>query len=380
MPNSPDENTFPSPAGRAERSGLSRLMVLDYFNPGMVRGRFRRFLSNREKMVEAAKTLGWVIPLTLLIWIYAEREQVVQPNSPNALNVVVTITSSDKDLYVESVGAGPPTVNLQLTGPQQAVEKVKEILSMRIPAGPGLKIDVGSMAVGKDEPVRVVDNIQNLDIFKSNGVTVQESQPPELKVNVDRMLRREVPVQIPPGASNLAAESHFEPAKVILSGPAELVSKIDAVYPKLDGVDVLTQPGNHTIPSVLVGPATPSEKLSVSPPQVTAEVVVHVMDKTYTIPDPVPIYVQILETTLVNNDFVLSNGDSSLAGVTVTGPAAMIDQIQSGKFQVKAVLEVDGGDTGNTAVPKTLDFVLPPGVKVSDADARRTVEYKLSHH
>src|SRR5215211_3341785 len=43
-----------------------------------VSAEWSRFASGftRENVVSNLKTLAWVIPLTLLIWIYAEREQV----------------------------------------------------------------------------------------------------------------------------------------------------------------------------------------------------------------------------------------------------------------------------------------------------------------
>jgi hypothetical protein len=374
MANPTDENMFPSPAGRQETSGISRRPVLEYFNPGMVGGRFRRFFTSREKMVEAAKTLGWVIPLTLLIWIYAEREQVVQPNSPNVQNVMITLKSSP-DLYVEFADRSPQTVNLQLTGPQQAFEKVKEQLTMHIPLG--ITVDVGSsLNPGKNQAVNVVSLLQNQDLFKNNGVTVQESQPPDIRVDVDRKIHRQVPVQIPASVNNLSADTHFEPAHVEVSGPKTLVDQVDLVYAKLEGNPLLNQPGNHIIASV---PLESALKVDISPAQVTADIAVHASDVSYTITDPpVPIAVTQLVPTLTNYDFSLTDGDGTLAGVTVTGPQQQIDKIKSGKFQVVADLEVDPSDAGNSAVTKTLQYVLPPGVKVSDEDAHRTVKFKLS--
>ena len=379
MPNSSDENAFPSPAGRQGPSGISRRPVLEYFNPGMVRGRFRRFFSSREKMTEATKTLGWVIPLTLLIWIYAEREQVVQSNSPNVQNVVIAVKSSDpENLFVESSAGSPPTFNLQLTGPQQAFEKVKETLTMRIPLG--MTVYVGSgMSVGKNQSINLASLLQNQDLFKNSGVTVQDCQPPDLKIDIEKNLHREVPVKVPPGITNVSPDSRFEPSSVSVTGPESEVSKIDAVYAKLEGNPLLNQPGSHSIASVSLEPLVPSARLTISPPLAAAEVVVRVSDVPYEIDKPVPIDVRILGTMLTNNDFAFTSGDGTLPSLHVIGPQKEIDDIQSGKFQVRALLVVDPDDAGD-ARSKTLQYDLPPGVKVAPEDARHTIEFKLTHH
>jgi len=355
----------------AALSAISRRPMLDYFHIPRVRNRFWRFFSSREKMVEGIKTLAWVIPLTLLIWIYAEREQVV---TPNISNVVVNVRSNDATRYVETAGPEKPRISLQLSGPQQALERVRESLGLN-----GLTIDLGSsMGTGRGQSVNIVNSIQNQELFKSNGVTVQEAQPPQVSVDVDRIARLELPVLVPANITNLSPESRFEPAKVTVSGPSSLLTDVK-VYAKLDGYDQLKKPGAHVIAGVplVLSPALPADKVHLLPSQITANVTVLANDVSYLIPYAIPIWVDTPPTTFKNYDLSLTNGDS-IANVTVIGSKQGIDAIKDGSFIVKARLEVDPTTDSGKDMSKALKYELPEGVKVDPGTAARTVDFHLT--
>src|SRR5881398_575967 len=74
---------------------------------------------SRERLIEAAKNLAWVGPLTLLIWVWAEREQ-TQEISLN--DVPVQVVSSDPNRFVH----GEAKVALRLKGPQATLDRVRE--------------------------------------------------------------------------------------------------------------------------------------------------------------------------------------------------------------------------------------------------------------
>src|SRR3954466_15792721 len=104
-------------------------------------GEFRRFTASltRENIVSNLKTLAWVVPLTLLIWIWAEREQ-VQPAKDVTVpfelvsvdnNRIITNTSRDNNLVLE------------LSGPQARLQELRNKLSGgTMPKG--LKLDVST--------------------------------------------------------------------------------------------------------------------------------------------------------------------------------------------------------------------------------------------
>src|SRR3954464_14096511 len=99
--------------------------------------RFRSRLT-RDNIISNLKTLAWVVPLTLLIWIWAEREQ-VQP----AKDVVVPfeLTSVDANRVITLKGSQDSNLVLELSGPQA---RLQELLN-RLHGGAmpqGLKLEV----------------------------------------------------------------------------------------------------------------------------------------------------------------------------------------------------------------------------------------------
>jgi hypothetical protein len=351
----------------------ARKPVLDYFP--QIGNRVTRFLSSGHKMVEGLKTLAWVVLFTLLTWIYAEREQIVV--SPNVAGVAIDIRSSDPSRYVDTPDLSP-TVNLQLTGPQQAVERVRNLLSMRIPHEK-LPIDIKSR-LGTDQWVNIVQGIQDLAIFKENGVTVQQSQPAELKVNIYMMGQRVLKVQIPPTITNLTADTRFTPETVTVSGPTEWVNKKDlTVYAKLEDYQQLPQ-GQHTIQSVPLEFIPPQPKLVVAPSTVSANAVVVASDVPYEITDPIPVNFKILGIMWGRFKVVEpTDGDYSVPNLHVKGPQAGIDEIKNKTFKVEATLRIEPGDAGD-AVPKQLKYDLPAGVSVTGDDQNRPFLIRVSQN
>src|SRR5688572_310859 len=80
--------------------------------------RFHNSLT-RENLIAHAKTFAWVAPLTLLIWIYAEREQVnIREDEP----VPFELVNGDGNRVVSL--RQDTNLILKLTGPRAAVEDV----------------------------------------------------------------------------------------------------------------------------------------------------------------------------------------------------------------------------------------------------------------
>ena len=380
----PEDNLIDAPS-------ISRRPALDYFTPFSAGGRILRLFSTREKIVEGLKTLAWVIPLTVLIWVYAEREQLVQAKSPNVFSVPVHIYSHDAARDVEPAGDSPVTVNLKLTGTQEAVLRVHDKLTM-VPRTP-LMIDIGSsLGISRNQPVNVVDHIQSLDLFKSNGVTVEESQPSELFVNIDALHTEQLKIDLPPGVTNLTPNSRFDPAKVTVSGPATLLRRLDErgllhVYPDLSAyTQLLTQPGDHVIPGLPLMLSEKVDKLDrdkvrIDPAEVNATISMIAIDESFDL-ESVPILV-LSRPELFTNDshYVLELKDNikTIPNVRVTGPHDEIAKLRNKQFPYAAWIKVSEDDAGAGAEQsQKVTYQLPAGVTPSPEAADFTVEYKVS--
>src|SRR6059058_717573 len=99
--------------------------VLDYASAwrSSASNYWRRNFANvtREQVISNLKTLAWVVPLTLLIWIYAEREQVA---SMKDVAVPFDLVSIDPNVSVSLSRTQDKNLLLELQGPQARLQDV----------------------------------------------------------------------------------------------------------------------------------------------------------------------------------------------------------------------------------------------------------------
>ena len=79
---------------------------------------------SRDRLISFLKTLVWVAPLTLLIWVYAEREQVWTTENES---IPFELVSSDPTRIVSLKGVDK-NLMVDLQGPRARVEEVLEKL------------------------------------------------------------------------------------------------------------------------------------------------------------------------------------------------------------------------------------------------------------
>ena len=361
-----DDLDRPSPNRRAE-SSLARL------GPTTPRPRGWRAYATRQAVTDAVKTLTWLVPLTVLIWVYAEREQTI--HTPYPIGVAVRVTTNVADRFVELAGgAKTQTINLKLSGPQNGVDEVKQAL-----AATGLTIDLGSRrGPGPGQPVSVVDAIQNLTVFKTSGVSVDEAQPAEVYVNVDDVTDREAVVEVDPKQRS-AFVATFDPPHVTLHGPRGQLDALEAngklrVYAdpaKLE--DAATGKGPLKVDAVPIVLPVVEDQVRVLQPTVSAKLQVRAENETVEI-QSVPVLVTASPDTLRQYDVVLT--ELTLGNVHVTGPPDQIAALRAAG-NVRAEVYLEPSDA-NSRDPKRVRYVnLPDGVAPVPEDADRTVEYKM---
>jgi hypothetical protein len=351
-----------------------RQSLVQSWRSALTEHRWLRNTFTRQNIAEAAKNLAWVGPLTILIWVWAEREQTQEI----VLNdVPVQVMSSDPSKFVK----GDARVSLRLKGPQATLDRVRERLMAGIPRG--LEVDVSNtLGRGSAQPVNVVDRIQNQPLFRDTGVTVTESQPAVIPVDVDDMAKRDLDVQLPFGVTNLTPATTFDPLKVTVAGPATALKRMEdqgelKVYADLSpGAEALRTPGKHDLPAVPVRlpPGTRDDRLTITPSTVHAVLDVRPADVDYTIP-ALPITVEATAAFWHKYDVIFPGGES-IANINVSGPQQQIEQLSKGTYAAKAVLDVSRDDFGHEQ-PKPLEYHLGEGVHVKPEDANRTVEFKI---
>ena len=332
--------------------------------------RWARHTFTREKVLDNLKLFLWVAPLTVLIWVYAEREQ---SNSDYPVDdVTIKLVNNDPSRFVAFAGATDQRVNLTLSGPQSNLENVEKEL-----AAYGISIDLGN-ALGPgngQRSVNVVNRIQDDPRLREAGVSVVSSQPTELAINVDAMRSEQLYVKVPPTVTNLdMSKTHFDPKQVLISGPESAFkeAKSLAVYAALIGSPALNTPGAQDVSDVpLKMDLAEGSQISISPSTVKAHLEVLSSDITREIAS-VPIVVTAPPKVL--QAYYVDVQPASIANVWITGPP---DQVQNAT--VEAELRVTNDDIGGSDLPRQLKYDLPDGVRLSPdhQEALQPVKFTL---
>ncbi len=328
-----------------------------------------RYTFSREKVINGAKTLLWVAPLTLLIWVYAEREQLTPQDN---ITIPIEVTSNDPLRVVTLLRPQPSLLIATLTGPKAKVEAVKNMLH---PGGSAIRIEVDrNMGTG---PQRIdAARIGNDSLLKDQGVSVSNCQPPFLDIYVDPIIEMAIPVQAPPGMATIGTVT-FTPDSVQVSGPEKVLSDANSGDKRLAAIAV-SLPSR---PEVLS--ASPTERqVSVSDVKLTVPIENRFVklvgatsvsakvdlkaSKEYK-PAFIPVAVVADSDVLDKLNRYKVEFDSTLKDIVLAGPEEKIDMISRPDYtpQLKALFEITLADF-NSDLPRTvpLDFKLPPGVAV----------------
>lgn len=332
-------------------------------------GAGRVLLSPRwsHRVRDVMTMLAWVVPLTLLIWLYAEREQL----SRTTLVVPVQLTPGNPN---EIVTPGRATVTLTLTGPRARLEALRNSVS-----GQPLGLPV-RRTPGREHELQLAPLFSELPALQRSGITVAKSEPSILNVFVDEYLEREAPVTAPPLRGDLQAPPVFEPRTVRVRAPAvELQRRLAAGEPlavaDMASLPQLRQPGTHSVPSVPIRPL--GETVSFSPSSVKVEfTVVEQQTRQYRIPS---VIIEVRKPLAVEGKFLVEVNPAVLTNVDVVGPAAVIEQMERDAVRgiaPVAILRITAENIAARRGNKSVQFDLPEGVRL--VGELRTVEFTVT--
>ena len=331
----------------------------------------------RDNLIQALKTFASVGPLTILIWIYAEREGIrPQPD----ISIAIEVRCNDPRRIVSLQKPYPDKVVVaDLAGPASTLDNVVQRLERHSGDEPAVEIFVDpTLATGMVHDIDTAQALAGTPMFR--GVTVTNCQPPKLEVLVDELEEKEVEVQAPPGITNLTGPPVFTPHTVKVRGPKE---SIDALGDKLvaiadlTGLDGMNVPGPHDFPVVRIKPLD-DPNLSFAPSNVEAVVSVRESDVAGTIRS-VPIWVYGTPDVMAKYHVELTN--PVLTNVKVTGPQDKIDLVNRPDFFPKphALLEINGDDEPGKPLQRRVTFDLSGlGLHVDDEISQHPVDFSLT--
>jgi hypothetical protein len=336
---------------------------------------------SKEKMIDMFKQLAWVVPLTLLIWIYAEREQIA--TLPNE-TIPFQLISPDPNKTVELMPRQDSNLVLELQGPRARLQSVLQ----RLRGGmllQGLRLEIDRNITAGEHTLPTSQLLANNPVFAQNGITVTRMQPERLHVRVDDLVEREARVIAPPGVTTLDAGTQFNPPTIKVRGPASLLDRVKSesggqltVFARIPD-DLLTTPGEKEARKIPIDlPQALAQDDRVSPTRQDVDAVLHVRAADTEWVMPAMAISLDMPPTLLDKP-VSVNAPTSLPDVTLIGPKAKIDQLKDPSYQQKpyAQLRVTTNDIGKDGLRRKVRFQdLPPGVRVKD-DPRFEIPFSV---
>lgn len=347
-------------------------LKLAYFTPR----RLTRTLFTRDKLSHVFRRLAWVAPLTLLIWIYAERQQ--ERHQTVRFPVELALNTPDRVI----LGPSDRFITAELRGPAAQLEIVKNQL-LQSADKPAVSIPLDQNITAGSHEIRTA-LIGNDPLFRTHAVSIDTAEPQTLTVYVDEVVNRELPVRVPPNLMNvLDGNPAFDPPRVRIRGPRTDLDRgaadgmLDA-FADLSGRESLKIPGVHDEKAIPIITPLRGPNVTVSPTKVNATLKVRPADVTTTW-STMPIWINTPPGFSDKYRITLTN--PTLKDVHLTGPAETISAMQQESFRPKpkARIDVSNADlpAGETRVKVVQFDDLPKGVSVTTADAQRLAEFKI---
>ncbi len=335
---------------------------------------------NRDQMISSLKSLAWVAPLTILIWVYAEREQILsQPNQ----TIPISVKSADPKLIV-TIAQEEASIIAEISGPHSSVDKITEELKLIANNKQGVVIEIPSSFSAGTYTIPT-SWVGEAELFKRAGVTVSKISPQNLHVQIDRMEDRDVDVKVPADVNNLVGTTTFEPRTVRITGPHTVLDAADAqgklnVYANFKGFNELRVPGKHDLTAVPLTIGVSDKNVTVSPTSLKATIEVRQMEADYLV-NSMPVWVTY-PPGFEDYHVVFNDGPNTVTNVTLFGPGEEIEAMKKPDFkpQPKARIELSPSDKSSVGDTRTakLIFDLPfPDVHVSEKDSNRTILYHI---
>jgi len=323
---------------------------------------------SRDNLIADLKTLITVVPLTILVWIYAEQQQLVTDKD----TIVIAVQSDDPVHHMATLlNPSDGTIQVTIQGSQIGIDRLKTELRQTVMSKPlEIKIPAG-LTPGRQQVV-ALDQIAGSSVFSSEGVTVTACAPETLLVRVDELVERPAPVEAPDDVPGLL-KAVFNPPTVKIRGPAPLLDELQRrgglkAVADLAGEPALKQPGEHDKLSLNL---IPQLNVTFIPDTVSTDVRIGEANQSIQV-SPVPVKVEGSKWLMDNYKFTYKEWLTD--PVTLIGPRQQIGLINPANAHVTAVVNLDNTDADFHGVkPITFqDTGLPEGVSVKpDASPRQ---------
>ncbi|MFG0306129.1 MAG: hypothetical protein ACF8Q5_07930 [Phycisphaerales bacterium JB040] len=297
-------------------------------------------------MFDRVKTFVLVSVLALLVWVFAESESL----QADVLTVDVRIESGSETRYVSIPGDADWTgrLKIELRGGAANMDAVRQRLTEPV---------VLTAARGEipDEPgrhqVALRDALRRSEVFGDSGVTIVETDPGDVSVEVDRLVTTEARVRVEVSDAQLAVPAVAQPSRVTIRLPESLRGSLTG------DVEVVARVPGSAVANLVPGRATPIPSVPVElPGELRGKGGVTLLRETVSLTltlasrresyeySTLPVHVAVSGVLTTGFRFELGEDQQFLTGVRVSGPADQIERIRRGDVEQALAVVVIGPD------------------------------------
>ncbi len=288
------------------------------------------FAGKRWQKIE---TYTLVSMLTVLVWLYAEAETV----KPNSLPIQISFSGSGSQLISPS---HPEAVSATFRCTTAQLAALRALRDRDVP----FEIDVTARDDGMNQ-IDVKQGLEHHPRIAALGVVVDRVHPPELTVQIERLVDEKLAVEFDPQQRELENDAVVDPAEITVTMPSSLKqilaeNNVTTLKARLDEERFAEVPEGVPTPlqdvRIVIPPVLQAEHVSLSETSVTVTLTIlrqWVEEHRW----PVPIRYQ-LPPGAHRFRITLSEGEDTTK-VNLKGPPEVIDRIKRYKLPTLAILE-----------------------------------------
>ncbi|UCG17155.1 MAG: hypothetical protein JSV19_03820 [Phycisphaerales bacterium] len=333
-----------------------------------------------------AKLITMTVGLTVLIWVSADQ---LLRESDEVLVKINPVAVPGTGMAVTAENPDQPPFRVKVSGPRKVIAKniLGRVLNVELPVAeqtPGQYAVPGRYAL-KD----LGKELQRLSVPAFEGLSIEEVEPGQLAVIVDRDVTVTMPVRIvDAGSFDFGVEPTVQPGEVQVTISHIELNGLDPNRPGIPAEQryVALNVSRHlsTFPEgelfsrdVLIDPQVAGVGVKVEPAEVRLMAELRERRRQATI-SAVPISFQASQAVF-NRYFVDRRDNFTLLTqpITIRGPEDVVERIVSGETKVFGTIPLTTPDADSVGVFRhvTPRFVLPADVELVEAPA--PVEFRL---
>lgn len=315
---------------------------------------------------EIFKSIFLVTAITLLIWLWAEGENV----RPYQLNGEITFVGPQGKALILTPQQADPSFTITIRSNVNKREEAKRLLE----AGP-IEIDV---VEDPDQPsvmrnVDLLERLRNNPEFLNAGITISDVRPQSMAVEVERLQDVTLPIRVDTGDIELASPPTLDVTEAVVRVRAKFADTLagESLLASPDPTRLRTLNVNepHTFgPVPLTMPATYAHRVeAIEPANVRVTLTIRSQTDRLTL-ERVTVMTILPASQVGRFNIQLDDRNRFLRNIEISGPTDIINRIRNKEVTVDAVLRFSIEDLETNADRESITWPVyiepPPNVTV----------------